>query len=124
MKRLMLMDKIKLSELKVETIIGIWEWEQRNPQTISIDLEMSTDISAAAKSDSIQDALDYKAIAKRIKQYSKDNHFQLIETLAENLAQIILEEFKVEWVKISVSKPYAIRDSKNVGLTIERKRNE
>ena len=120
----MLMDKIKLSELKVETIIGIWEWEQRNPQTISIDLEMSTDISAAAKSDSIQDALDYKAISKRIKQYSKDNHFQLIETLAENLAQIILEEFKVEWVKLSVSKPYAIRDSKNVGLTIERKRNE
>ena len=120
----MLMDKIKLSELKVETIIGIWEWEQRNPQTISIDLEMSTDISAAAKSDSIQDALDYKAISKRIKQYSKDNHFQLIETLAENLAQIILEEFKVAWVKLSVSKPYAIRDSKNVGLTIERKRNE
>ena len=124
MKRLMLMDKIKLSELKVETIIGIWEWEKRNPQIVSIDLEMSTAIKAAAKSDSIKDALDYKTIAKRIKQYSENNHFELIETLAENLAQIIIEEFKVEWVKLSVSKPYAIRDSKNVSLTIERTKNE
>ncbi len=124
MKRLMLMDKIKLSELKVKTIIGIWEWEKRNPQIISIDLEMSTDIKAAAMTDSIDDALDYKAISKRIKQYSEENHFQLIETLAENLAQIILEEFKVEWVKLSVSKPYAIRGSKNVGVTIERIKHE
>jgi len=124
MKRLMLMDKIKLSELKVETIIGIWEWEKRNPQIVSIDLEMSTNIKAAAKSDSIKDALDYKTIAKRIKQYSENNHFELIETLAENLVQIIIEEFKVEWVKLSVSKPYAIRDSKNVSLTIERTKNE
>ena len=124
MKRLMLMDKIKLSELKVETIIGIWEWEKRNPQIVSIDLEMSTNIKAAAKSDSIKDALDYKTIAKRIKQYSENNHFELIETLAENLTQIIIEEFKVEWVKLSVSKPYAIRDSKNVSLTIERTKNE
>jgi dihydroneopterin aldolase len=124
MKRLMLMDKIKLSELKVETIIGIWEWEKRNPQIVSIDLEMSTAIKAAAKSDSIKDALDYRAISKRIKQYSENNHFELIETLAENLAQIIIEEFKVEWVKLSVSKPYAIRDSKNVSLTIERTKNE
>ena len=124
MKRLMLMDKIKLSELKVKTIIGIWEWEKRNPQIISIDLEMSTDIKAAALTDSIDDALDYKAISKRIKQYSEENHFQLIETLAENLAQIILEEFKVEWVKLSVSKPYAIRGSKNVGVTIERIKHE
>ncbi len=124
MKRLMLMDKIKLSELKVETIIGIWEWEKRNPQIVSIDLEMSTAIKAAAKSDSIKDALDYKAISKRIKQYSENNHFELIETLAENLAQIIIEEFKVEWVKLSVSKPYAIRDSKNVSLTIERTKDE
>jgi|TARA_B100000959_G_C14956771_1_gene614081 dihydroneopterin aldolase len=118
------MDKIKLSELKVKTIIGIWEWEKRNPQIISIDLEMSTDIKAAAMTDSIDDALDYKAISKRIKQYSEENHFQLIETLAENLAQIILEEFKVEWVKLSVSKPYAIRGSKNVGVTIERIKHE
>jgi len=124
MKRLMLTDKIKLSGLKVETIIGVWEWEKRNPQIVSIDLEMSTAIKAAAKSDSIKDALDYRAISKRIKQYSENNHFELIETLAENLAQIIIEEFKVEWVKLSVSKPYAIRDSKNVSLTIERTKNE
>jgi len=120
MKRLMLMDKIKLTELTVDTIIGIWEWEKRNPQKVVFDIEMSTDISQAAKSDSIKDALDYKAISTRIKQYALENHFELIETLADKVAEIILNEFDVSWVKLTISKPYAIRDSKNVSLMIER----
>jgi dihydroneopterin aldolase len=120
MKRLMLMDKIKLSELTVDTIIGIWEWEKRNPQKVVFDIEMSTDISQAAKSDSIKDALDYKAISTRIKQYALENHFELIETLADKVAELILNEFDVSWVKLTISKPHAIRDSKNVSLMIER----
>ena len=114
------MDKIKLTELTVDTIIGIWEWEKRNPQKVVFDIEMSTDISQAAKSDSIKDALDYKAISTRIKQYALENHFELIETLADKVAEIILNEFDVSWVKLTISKPYAIRDSKNVSLMIER----
>jgi len=120
MKEKMLMDKIKLTELTVNTVIGIWEWEKRNPQKVVFDIEMSTDISKASKSDSIEDALDYKAISKRVKQYALENHFDLIETLADRIAEIILNEFEVLWVKLTISKPYAIRDSKNVSLIIER----
>ncbi|MBT5217770.1 MAG: dihydroneopterin aldolase [Gammaproteobacteria bacterium] len=114
------MDKIVLTELKMETVIGIWEWEKRNPQTILIDLEMQTDIKKASETDSIEDALDYKAITKRIKNFTQNNTFELIETLAEKLSQVILHEFNVSWLRLSVSKPFAIRDSKNVGLIIER----
>ena len=114
------MDKIILTELKIETGIGIWEGEKRTPQTILIDLEMQTDIKKASETDSIEDALDYKAITKRIKDFMENNQFELIETLAERIAQLILQEFNVPWLRLSVSKPFAIRDSKNVGLTIER----
>jgi len=120
MKGKILMDKIILSELTVHTVIGIWEWEKRNPQKVIFDIEMATDISRASKSDSIEDALDYKAVSKRIKQYALENHFELIETLGDKVADLILNEFGVEWLKLTISKPYAIRDSKNVSLMIER----
>ncbi len=120
MKGQILMDKIILSELTVHTVIGIWEWEKRNPQKVIFDIEMATDISRASKSDSIEDALDYKAVSKRIKQYALENHFELIETLGDKVADLILNEFGVEWLKLTISKPYAIRDSKNVSLMIER----
>ncbi len=120
MKGKMLMDKIKLTELTVNTVIGIWDWEKRNPQKVVFDIEMSTDINKASKSDSIKDALDYKAVSKRVKQYALENQFDLIEALADKVAEIILNEFEVSWVKLTISKPYAIRDSKNVSLMIER----
>ena len=114
------MDKIFLTKLEVETVIGIWEWEKRLPQKVVFDLELSTDIKKAASADSINDALDYKAVSKRIKAIASENQFELIETLAETIAQAILDEFEVNWLKLKVSKPFAIRDSKNVGLIIER----
>ena len=114
------MDKIILTDLKINAVIGIWDWEKRNPQAISIDLEMQTDTKKASLSDSIEDALDYKAVSKRVKQFVQANQFNLIETLAENVAKIILEEFDVQWLQIRISKPFAIRDSNNVGICIER----
>jgi len=117
------MDKIVLTDLRVDAVIGIWDWEKRNSQSISIDLEMQTDTKKISQSDSIEDALDYKAVSKRAKQFIQDSQFNLIETLAENLAQIILEEFNVQWLRLSISKPYAIRDSKNIGVCIERTKN-
>ena len=120
MKGKILMDKIKLTELTVNTVIGIWDWEKRIPQKVVFDIEMSTDINKASKSDSIKDALDYKAVSKRVKQYALENQFDLIEALADKVAEIILNEFEVSWVKLTISKPYAIRDSKNVSLMIER----
>ncbi len=114
------MDKIFLNELKVDTIIGIWEWERRVRQTVVIDLEMSADIAAAAATDDVADTLNYKLVAKRLQDFIADSGFQLVETLAERIAAIIRDEFGVAWVMVRVNKPGAIRGSKDVGVVIER----
>lgn len=114
------MDKIFLSELKVDTVIGIWDWERRIRQTVIIDLEMSADIARAAATDEVVDTLNYKSVAKRVQNFVADSSFQLVETLAERIAAIIREEFDVAWVKVRVDKPGAIRGSKAVGVSIER----
>ena len=114
------MDIIFLNELKIDTVIGIWEWERKIRQTVVIDLEMSADIRKAAKTDSVEDTLNYKQVAKRIQQFVGESSFQLVETLAEKIAGIIRDEFSVEWVRVSVNKPGAIRGSRDVGVRIER----
>tara|TARA_Y100000389_G_scaffold202063_1_gene246404 strand:+ start:6413 stop:6784 length:372 start_codon:yes stop_codon:yes gene_type:complete len=114
------MDKIFLNELKVDTIIGIFEWERNILQTVIIDLEMSADIAKAAASDEVIDALNYKSVAKRVQGFVEKSSFQLVETLAEHIASIILDEFSVIWVKVRVNKPGAIRGSRGVGVEIER----
>jgi len=114
------MDKIFLNELKVETVIGIWKWERKIRQTIVIDLEMSADIAKAAATDNVEDTLNYKSVAKRVQAFVADSSFQLVETLAERIAGIVREEFDVEWVKVRVNKPGAIRGSRDVGILIER----
>jgi len=116
------MDKIFLNELKVDTIIGIWDWERKIRQTVIIDLEMSADIARAAATDSVEDTLNYKSVAKRIQSFVSDSSFQLVETLAERIAGIVRDEFDVQWVKVRVNKPGAIRGSKDVGILIERGR--
>lgn len=114
------MDKIFLDELKVDTIIGIVEWERRIRQTVVISLELSADIAKAAASDDVVDTLNYKLVAKRIREFVAESSFQLVETLAECIAAIVRDEFSVAWVKVRVNKPGAIRGSKNVGVVIER----
>ena len=114
------MDKIFLHELKVETIIGIWEWERKIRQTVVIDLEMSADIARAAATDDVADTLNYKSVAKRLQQFVGESSFQLVETLAERIAGIVREEFDVAWVKVTLHKPGAIRGSRDVGIIIER----
>ena len=114
------MDKIFLEELKIDTIIGIWDWERKIRQTVIIDLEMSADIARAAATDSVEDTLNYKSVAKRVQQFVRDSSFQLVETLAERIAAIIRDEFGVAWVKVRVHQPGAIRGSKDVGIEIER----
>ena len=114
------MDKIFLTELKVDTIIGIWEWERRIRQTVVIDLEMSADIAKAAATDDVADTLNYKSVSKRVQGFVAESSFQLVETLAEKIAAIIRDEFDVAWVKVTVHKPGAIRGSKDVGVSIER----
>jgi dihydroneopterin aldolase len=117
-------DRIFLRELKTETIIGIFDWERKVKQTISIDLEMPADIARAARTDRIEDTLNYKAVAKRVQSYVEASSFQLVETLAENVARICLLEFDLEWVRVTLNKPGAIRNSRDVGVMIERHRHD
>lgn len=114
------MDIIFLTELKIETIIGIYDWERTTRQTVSLDIEMASDIRKAAASDHIDDTLDYKAVSKRLISFVEESEFQLVETLAERCAEIILDEFKVPWVRLKLSKPGAIRGARDVGILIER----
>lgn len=114
------MDIIYLNDLRIDTVIGIYDWERRITQTVSFDLEMATDIRKAAASDSIEDTLDYKAVAKRLISFVGESKFQLVETLAEEVANIILTEFKVPWVRIRLNKKGAVRYAGDVGIIIER----
>jgi 7,8-dihydroneopterin aldolase/epimerase/oxygenase len=114
------MDIIYLRDLRIDTIIGIYDWERRMKQTIIIDLEMGTDISKAANSDNIEDTLNYKDVAKRLMSYVGDSEFELVETLAEKIAEIIMTEFKVPWLKLTLNKKGAVRGVRDVGVIIER----
>lgn len=116
-------DTIFLTDLKIETIVGIWEWERKIRQTVSIDLEMGADIRRAAASDDIEDTLNYKKVAKRVQQFVGDSAFQLVETMAEEIAGIILAEFDVPWVQVRVNKPGAIRGARDVGVIIRREKD-
>lgn len=114
------MDIIFLRELKVETLIGVYEWEKRVPQTLQLDLEIALPNSRAGQSDNIADALDYADIVSHIQGVLGSRHFNLLEALAEHIAQILLNDFKAPWIKLSVAKMNAIRGSRMVGVTIER----
>jgi dihydroneopterin aldolase len=114
------MDIIFLHDLRIETVIGLWEWERQIRQTVALDLEMSADIAAAAATDSVDDTLNYKAVAKRLQEFVGESSFQLVETLAEKVAATVIDEFDVAWVRVKVSKPGAIRGSRDVGVIIER----
>jgi dihydroneopterin aldolase len=118
------MDKIFIHALKTEAIIGIFDWERQVKQTVIVDLEMSADIRTAALSDSIDDTLNYKQVAKRVLTFVEESKFHLVETLAEHIAMLILEDFGIAWVRISLSKPGAIRSSRDVGVVLERGRDD
>jgi len=115
-------DTIFLQDLKVETIVGIWDWERKIRQTVSIDIEMAADVAKAAETDNIEGTLNYKAVAKRVQQFVGDSEYQLVETLAEKLAETILSEFDIQWIQLRVSKPGAIRNARNVGVVIHRRK--
>ncbi len=114
------MDIVFIRDLRIETIIGIYDWERQVPQTVSLDLEMATDIRRAAASDRIEDALDYKSVAKRLIALVGESRFLLVETLAERIADLVLTEFNTPWLRLTLSKPGAVRGSREVGVIIER----
>lgn len=114
------MDIIFIRDLRIDTVVGIYEWERRIRQTIVLDIEMKTDIGAAANSDDIKDTLNYKAVAKRLIEFVRASEFQLVETLAEECARIIRDEFAVSWLRLTLNKQGAVRGARDVGVIIER----
>lgn len=113
-------DRVFIEDLRIQTVIGVFDWEREITQTISIDLQMAFDISRAAESDDIADTLDYKAVSKRLIQFVEGSEFQLVEALADHCARIVLDEFPVDWLQLKLSKPGAVRGSSAVGVIIER----
>jgi len=115
------MDKIFLSQLSIECIVGIWDWERRVKQTVVIDVEMAADIRRAAATDHIDDTIDYKRVAKRLIAFVGESQYQLVETLTDQIARVIVTEFGVSWVKVRLNKRGAIRGARDVGIEIERR---
>ncbi len=115
-------DVLYLHDLTADCIIGIWDWERQTRQTVILDLDMGVDIRAAAASDDIHHTLDYKAVAKRVIGFIKTSEFHLVETLAERVAELVLREFPVPWLRLRLNKRGAIRGAGQVGLVIERRR--
>ncbi|HEY2416331.1 MAG TPA: dihydroneopterin aldolase [Steroidobacteraceae bacterium] len=115
-------DRIFLRGLTAQCIIGFIDWERRTPQTLMIDLEIPCDCSLAARHDRVEDTVDYKRVAKRVLAWLPETQFHLVETLAHQLALLLLAEFSLAWVRVSVNKPGAIRDSRDVGVSLERRR--
>jgi 7,8-dihydroneopterin aldolase/epimerase/oxygenase len=117
-------DIIFLRGLEVECIIGFIDWERRVKQTVVIDLELPVDCRAASVRDEVDDTLDYKKVAKRVIAFIEASEFKLVETAAHRLALTLLEEFGIEWVRLSINKPGAIRGSRDVGVSVERNRTD
>jgi dihydroneopterin aldolase len=114
------MDIVFIRDLRIETVIGIYEWERKIRQPVILDLEMGADIARAAASDAIEDTLDYKAVSKRLIEFVQTSEFQLVETLAERCAEIVRQEFRVPWVRLTLNKIGALSAARDVGVIIER----
>jgi 7,8-dihydroneopterin aldolase/epimerase/oxygenase len=114
------MDIVFIRGLRIETTIGIYDWEKAIRQPVVLDLEMAGDIARGAATDRIEDALDYKAVSKRLKEFVSASRCELVETLAERCAGIILAEFGVPWLRLTLNKIGAVTDSDGVGVVIER----
>lgn len=117
------MDIIFLSEVKVQTKLGVPEWERMVEQTIILDLDIAMPNNKSCQTDVIEDTIDYGAVVKRIRQTLHDNSFKLVEALAEHICQIILNEFGAPWVKIKVAKPAILPGLKALGVIIERSKS-
>jgi len=116
----MALDIVFIEDLRIDTIIGIYDWEREVKQTVALDIEMAADNRIPASTENIEDALNYKAVAKRLIAFTEDSRFQLVETLAERLVEIIMSEFGVPWVKLKLRKLGAVTGSRSVGVIIER----
>lgn len=114
------MDTVFIRGLKAKARIGVFDWERQILQQLVLDLEMKADVPAAAATDALEDALDYKAVSQRVVETVESSSFRLVETLAEEVARVVREEFQVGWIRLRIGKPFAVRTAQEVGVVIER----
>ncbi len=113
-------DIVYIRGLKTETVIGVYDWERNIRQTVVLDLEMAVNAAAAGATDEVADALDYAAVSERVLEYVHASHFKLIESLAERVAELVMTEFGVPWLRLRLGKPGAVKQADDVGVVIER----
>ena len=113
-------DIVYITGLKTETVIGVYDWERGIRQTVVLDLEMAADVQRAGANDDVADALDYAAVSSRVLEYVHASHFKLIESLAEQVARLVMDEFGVPWLRLRLGKPGAVKEADDVGVVIER----
>lgn len=118
------MDIIYINDLRIEAVIGVYAWERQLKQVVIFDLELGTDIRKAALTDSVADTLNYKDVAKRVMAFVTDSRYQLVESLAEAVAELIIKEFDIPWLRLRLNKQGAVRGVRDVGIIIERGRRE
>ena len=118
------MDIIYINDLRIETIIGIYGWERKTRQTVVLDIEMGTDILKASKTENVEDTLNYKLVAERLFEFVGGSEFELVETLAERISDILLNEFNVPWLRLKLNKQGALKGVRDVGVIIERGQKE
>lgn len=116
------MDIVYIRDLRIDAVIGIYEWEQRILQQINVNIEMGWDNQPAAKSDDIKDTLNYKEAANLVKALVAKSEFKLVEALAEHIAELLLEKMNIPWIRVTLGKPMAVTNSQEVGVSIERTR--
>jgi dihydroneopterin aldolase len=114
------MDTVFIDGLRADTVIGVYDWERKVRQTVVLDIEMASDNRRAAATDGIDDALNYAAVSQRVLNFVEASEFQLIETMAEQIAQLILDEFATPWLRLRLSKPGAVKQARAVGVLLER----
>lgn len=118
------MDKVLIEGLEAEAIIGVFDWEREVKQKVVLDLQMKWDNKKAALTDSLEYALDYNAISLKLVDFIENSSFQLIEALAENVADILITDFNVPELELKLSKPAAVNAAENVAVKIKRKAKE
>ncbi len=118
------MDIIYITDLRIEAVIGVYAWERQLKQVVIFDLELGTDIRKAALTDSVADTLNYKDVAKRVMAFVTESRYQLVESLAEAVAELIIKEFDIPWLRLRLNKQGAVRGVRDVGVIIERGRRE
>ena len=114
------MDIVYIRQLKIETVIGIFDWERKIKQTVCLDLDMAVDIAKAAAGEDIDSTISYKTVSDRLLEYIGKSEFLLVETMAQEVANLVREEFSISWVRLRVGKPDAIAQASDVGVLIER----